>query len=205
MTDSIATYFRALTKNLPPLADGTRKSLGNNAWVIALVCAILTGIAALSALSTLQQYDRILALVRNGGMLQLMLYLMFGLGVAGAVLFGMAIQPLQRKQKQGWNRLIQAIALWCIGALVGVIFPILAGYRGVDVLMVLNLFLAVGAVYVAAQIEREFSLPNQVAKAAQDIAKKVSDDTKDAAATVAQNATNHTKPAAKSTTSQQDK
>ena len=63
MTDSIATYFRALTKNLPPLADGTRKSLGNNAWVIALVCAILTGIAALSALSTLQQYDRILALV----------------------------------------------------------------------------------------------------------------------------------------------
>ena len=205
MTDSIATYFRALTKNLPPLADGTRKSLGNNAWVIALVCAILTGIAALSALSTLQQYDRILALVRNGGMLQLMLYLMLGLGVAGAVLFGMAIQPLQRKQKQGWNRLIQAIALWCIGALVGVIFPILAGYRGVDVLMVLNLFLAVGAVYVAAQIEREFSLANQVAKAAQDIAKKVSDDTKSAAAAVTQKATNHTKPAAKSTTSQQDK
>lgn len=205
MTDSIATYFRALTKNLPPLADGTRKSLGNNAWVIALVCAILTGIAALSALSTLQQYDRILALVRNGGMLQLMLYLMFGLGVAGAVLFGMAIQPLQRKQKQGWNRLIQAIALWCIGALVGVIFPILAGYRGVDVLMVLNLFLAVGAVYVAAQIEREFSLPNQVAKAAQDIAKKVSDDTKSAAAAVTQNATDDAKPAAKSTTSQQDK
>lgn len=205
MTDSIATYFRALTKNLPPLADGTRKSLGNNAWVIALVCAILTGIAALSALSTLQQYDRILALVRNGGMLQLMLYLMLGLGVGSAVLFGMAIQPLQRKQKQGWNRLIQAIALWCIGALVGVIFPILAGYRGVDVLMVLNLFLAVGAVYVAAQIEREFSLPNQVAKAAQDIAKKVSDDTKSAAAAVTQNATDDAKPAAKSTTSQQDK
>lgn len=205
MTDSIATYFRALTKNLPPLADGTRKSLGNNAWVIALVCAILTGIAALSALSTLQQYDRILALVRNGGMLQLMLYLMFGLGVAGAVLFGMAIQPLQRKQKQGWNRLIQAIALWCIGALVGVIFPILAGYRGIDVLMVLNLFLAVGAVYVAAQIEREFSLPNQVAKAAQDIAKKVSDDTKSAAAAVTQNATDDAKPAAKPTSSQQDK
>ena len=205
MTDSIATYFRALTKNLPPLADGTRKSLGNNAWVIALVCAILTGIAALSALSTLQQYDRILALVRNGGLLQLMLYLTFGLGAGSAVLFGMAIQPLQRKQKQGWNRMIQAIALWCIGALIGVIFPILAGYRGVDVLMVLNLFIAFGAIYMAAQIEREFSMPNQVAKAAQDIAKKVSDDTKDAVTTVAQKAADHTKPAAKPTTSQQDK
>ena len=117
----------------------------------------------------------------------------------------MAIQPLQHKQKQGWNRIIQAIALWCIGALIGVIFPILAGYRGVDVLMVLNLFIAVGAIYMAAQIEREFSMPNQVAKAAQDIAKKVSDDTKDAVTTVAQKATDHTKPAAKPTTSQQDK
>ena len=169
------------------------------------MCAILTGIAALSALSTLQQYDRILALVRNGGLLQLMLYLTFGLGAGSAVLFGMAIQPLQRKQKQGWNRMIQAIALWCIGALIGVIFPILAGYRGVDVLMVLNLFIAVGAIYMAAQIEREFSMPNQVAKAAQDIAKKVSDDTKDAVTTVAQKAADHTKPAAKPTTSQQDK
>ena len=67
--------------------------------------------------------------------------------------------------------------------------------------MVLNLFIAVGAIYMAAQIEREFSMPNQVAKAAQDIAKKVSDDTKDAVTTVAQKATDHTKP----TTSQQDK
>ena len=58
---------------------------------------------------------------------------------------------------------------------------------------------------MAAQIEREFSMPNQVAKAAQDIAKKVSDDAKDAVTTVAQKATDHTKPAAKPTTSQQDK
>ena len=112
-------------KSIPHLPTNARKWLGNNVWWIALVGAILGGIAvlfsiinlfgAISLLGTVAASYYVASNITGSVILSSVMGILFS--VITVVLLATAIKPLQHKQKKGW---VLLFALWLLGA-IGVV------------------------------------------------------------------------------------
>lgn len=140
-------------KNVPHLPVTVQKWLGTNAWWIVLVGAVLSGIATLFALIGLFTLIALIGSVSSTyyvtGTTSSWAIVSSAVGVAFlalvALIYVMAIKPLQSKQKKGWvllflSWIVNAISVvvssvismsvigFVIGILFGAIYLAISGY-----------------------------------------------------------------------------
>jgi|GEM_PF-223871 len=117
-------------KSVPHLPSTVRKWLGDNAWWIAIIGAVLSGIATLALLGSLFAS---LSTLASPFISYYASATFVGLMIANAavglvfmalecVLMAMAVAPLKEKQKKGWVLLFIA---WLLGILYTVVGAIL--------------------------------------------------------------------------------
>ena len=152
-------------KNVPHLPIAGQKWLASNVWWIALVGAILSGIAALFTIGVLFTAITLMSAASSAyyvsnsytsiAVLNAAVSLVFL--VVNGILLAIAVKPLQTKQKKGWvllflTLLVQAVSIVVNAILsfsiLGFIISLLFGAIG----------LAIGA-YFIFEIHGQFSHP----------------------------------------------
>lgn len=118
---------------LPKLPNFVRKWLGVNVWWIAAVFAVLLAISALIAIGSLFTRLNALALVPSAwlvvsavagwAIVSSIINIVFS--AAEAVLLGLAVNPLQLKQKKGWTLLYIVLLLGALSVVAGLILSML--------------------------------------------------------------------------------
>lgn len=117
-------------KAVPHLPNGVRKWLGDNAWWIAAVGAVLTGISALWTLVALFSNMALLggpatayyASTTFVAWLVVTTLVSLVFVIIYCVLFAVAVSPLREKQKKGW---VLLFAAWLVGVLEVVVSAVL--------------------------------------------------------------------------------
>ena len=117
-------------KTVPDLPAGGRKWLGDNAWWIVLIGAILTVLAVLGTLSTITTRMSLLGSIAatyyvssaTTSWLIVADFVSLGFMILQAILLFMAIQPLKEKQKKGW---VLLFASWLLSAIAVVVNAVL--------------------------------------------------------------------------------
>ncbi len=117
---------------LPKLPATARRWIGENVWWVAAVLAILSGIGVLFALSgifsglaamTALPGSWVVGAVTGWVVLSSVVSLVFTL--ADAVLLGMAVNPLQQKQRKGWDLLFIVLLVGALSIAVNALVSIL--------------------------------------------------------------------------------
>lgn len=152
-------------KNVPHLPPAARKWLGVNVWWIALVGAILTGIALLVTLGTLFTAISILGAASSiyyvsptytsMAVLNAAVSLVF-LAVTGALL-GLAVNPLKERVKKGWVLLFFSLLVQALSVVVGAVLSFSVGGFIVSILFG-AIGIAIGA-YFVTEIHSQFAHP----------------------------------------------
>jgi hypothetical protein len=153
-------------KNVPHLPLSAQKWLGDNVWWIALIGAILSGIAVLVTLAALFAAISIVGTVADTYYVAGSLYP--GLQIANAavslaflvlngLLLAVAVKPLQSKLKKGWVLLFTALLLEAISVIVHAVLTFSVGGFIIDILFG-AIGLAIGA-YFIAEIHGQFAHP----------------------------------------------
>ena len=147
-------------KKLPHLPESARKWLGDNVWWIAVIGLVLTCIGILSVLfgtllSTATSVAYVLPAFAAWQLITGTVLLAFL--VIEAILLGLAIKPLQVKQKKGW---VLLYLLWLIGILYVVVYAVLTLNPFLFIVQVLF-----GAIWVAISGYFLFEIHGQFAHA----------------------------------------
>lgn len=117
-------------KSVPHLPIGVRKWLGDNAWWIAAIGAVLTGISALWLLVALFSNMALLggpatayyASTTFVAWLVVTTLVSLVFAVLYCVLLSTSVSPLKEKQKKGW---VLLFAVWLVGVLAVVVNAVL--------------------------------------------------------------------------------
>lgn len=153
------------TKSVPHLPVVAQKWLGSNVWWIALVGAILSGIAVLFALVALSALIAIIGAPSNayyvyGGytgtaIVASLVSLAFLIG--NGILLALAVNPLKAKQKKGWVLLFLTLLLEALSVVVNAVltFSVLGFIIGI---LFGAIGLAIGA-YFVFEIHGQFAHP----------------------------------------------
>ncbi|MDB5160211.1 MAG: hypothetical protein JWO99_474 [Candidatus Saccharibacteria bacterium] len=152
-------------KSVPHLPAAGQKWLGSNVWWIALIGAILSGIAvlvtagvlftAISLLGAASSVYYVSGSYTSIAVLNAAVSLVFL--VANGILLALAVKPLQTKQKKGWVLLFLTLLVEAVSVVVNAIlsFSVLGFIIGI---LFGAIGLAIGA-YFIFEIHGQFSRP----------------------------------------------
>ncbi len=129
---------------VPHLPESVRKWLGDNLWWIAVIGLVISAIGAVSVLFTtlLSSAASVAYVLPTFAAWQLITgMVLLGYLVIECILLGLAIKPLQSKQKKGW---VLLYLLWLVGILFVVVQAVLTLNPFLFILQVLF-----GAIWVA--------------------------------------------------------
>ncbi|MEO6109821.1 MAG: hypothetical protein ABIP50_02325 [Candidatus Saccharimonadales bacterium] len=118
-------------KNVPHLPPAAQKWIATNVWWIALVGAILTGVAMLFSLFGLllggigASYIYVInpyytTVILISGIVDLAFL------VVRAILLGTAVKPLQNKKQKGWDLLFFALLVQAVAIVISAVFNLVA-------------------------------------------------------------------------------
>ena len=109
------------TKDLPHLPKGLTTWLVENAWWLVLIGVVIGVIAVFPLIGAVMLVGGVSAVYLGlgyGAMYLVSSWVSLAVLVATIIIEGIAIQPLQVKQKRGWNLLFAASLLGVVGSLV---------------------------------------------------------------------------------------
>lgn len=115
-------------KKAPHLPEAARLWLAANSWWMALVAAIITGLTVLGILVPFLLTGAILATIGGamgvavGGLIIIIVLIWLIVAVVNIVLLGMAVNPLKRREKKGWNLIFFVVLLNLLAIVVKVMF-----------------------------------------------------------------------------------
>lgn len=115
-------------KKAPHLPETARQWIAANSWWMALVAAIITSLTVLGILLPFLLTGAILATIGGvmgvavGGLIIIIVLIWLIVAVVNVVLLGMAVNPLKRREKKGWNLIFFVILLNLLAIVVKVMF-----------------------------------------------------------------------------------
>lgn len=161
LEDTILGWF----KGVPHLPTGGRKWLGANVWWIALIGAILAGLATIFTFTGLMG---LLAIMGGAvpGAAYYVVQTVTGLAIlaavvslvflaAQAVLLGVAVRPLKDRQKKGWVLLFASLLLEAVAVVVNAVISF-SIFGFITSIIFGAIFIAIGA-YFVFEIHGEFA------------------------------------------------
>lgn len=120
-------------KKVPDLPETARHWIAVNSWWIALAAAIITALTVLGILLPFLLTGAILATIGGvmgvavGGLIIIIVLIWLLVAVVNVALLGMAVKPLKRREKRGWNFILFVILLNLLAIVVKVMFDLELG------------------------------------------------------------------------------